>query len=134
PELMAETTRALQEVSRLHGFRIDDVHVPFAGEAVSRFGHPLPPATRSVCLDADAILVAASGGPALEDVEAELDLRAEVLRVRFEPDGDLFLLSPRSAEASQWTVERAFALARESRGRLASIDQDGAWRELVDGV
>ena len=98
PELMAETSRALQEVSRLHGFRIDDVHVPFAGEAVSRFGNPLPPATRSVCLDADAILVATPGTPALEDVEAELDLRAEVLRVRFAPAGDVFLLSPRSAE------------------------------------
>src|SRR4051794_25807682 len=134
PELMAETTRALQEVSRLHGFRIDDVHVPFAADAVSRFGHPLPAATRSVCLDADAILVASAGGTALEDVEAELDLRAEVLRVRFKPDGDVFLLSPRSADVSEWTVERAFALARASRGRLTSIDPDGAWHDLVEAL
>src|SRR5438477_8662260 len=104
PELMAETSRALREVSHLHGFGIDDVHVPFAGEAVSRFGNALPPATRAVCLDADAILVAMPDGAALEDVEAELDLRAEVLRVRFEPDGDLFLLSPRSEDMGEWAV------------------------------
>jgi 3-isopropylmalate dehydrogenase len=134
PELMAETSRALQEVSRLHGFRVEDTHVPFAGEAVSRFGHPLPAATRSVCLDADAILVASPGSPALEDVEAELDLRAEVLRVRFAPSGDVFLLSPRSDDLCEWTVERAFDIARASRARLASIDSDGRWRELVDGV
>jgi 3-isopropylmalate dehydrogenase len=131
---MAETTRALHQVSRLHGFVIEDVHVPFAGEAISRFGHPLPAATRAVCLEADAILVAASGGTALEDVEAELDLRAEVLRVRFEPAGDVFLLSPTSEDASEWTVERAFALARASRCQLASVDSDGAWRDLVDRV
>jgi isocitrate/isopropylmalate dehydrogenase len=134
PELMAETVRALHEVSRLHGFGVDDVHVPFAGEAVSRFGHALPAATRSVCLEADAILVATPGVPALEDVEAELDLRAEMLRVRFAPDGDLFLLSPRSNDLCEWTVEQAFALARASRARLASIDSDGAWRDLVDAV
>ena len=47
PELMAEACRALAEAGRLHGFRVDEVHVPFGGEAVSRYGHPLPPATRA---------------------------------------------------------------------------------------
>ena len=42
PELMAEASRALAEAGRLHGFFVDEVHAPFAGEAVSRHGHPLP--------------------------------------------------------------------------------------------
>ena len=42
PELMAEASRALAEAGRLHGFAVDEVHAPFAGEAVSRHGHPLP--------------------------------------------------------------------------------------------
>ena len=46
PEVMAEASRALAEVSALHGFRVDEVHPPFAGEAVTRAGHPLPPSTR----------------------------------------------------------------------------------------
>ena len=46
PELMAEATRALTRVSQLHSLALEDVHLPFAGEAVTRGGHPLPPATR----------------------------------------------------------------------------------------
>ena len=41
-ELMAEASRALAAVSRLHGFEVDLVHAPFAAEAVTRSGHPLP--------------------------------------------------------------------------------------------
>jgi len=41
PELMAEASRAVEAVSRLHGFAVDEVHVPFGGDAVRRFGHPL---------------------------------------------------------------------------------------------
>ena len=132
PELMAEACRALREVSRLHGFRVDDVHVPFGSEAVSRSGVPLPASTRSAYLEADAVLVAVDGDPALEDVESELDLRAEVTRVRFGTRGDVRLLHPLGADASEWTVERAFEIARSSRARLASVDEDGRWRELVD--
>ena len=39
PELMAEASRAVAEAGRLHGFRVNEVHAPFAGEAVSRCGH-----------------------------------------------------------------------------------------------
>ena len=46
PEVMAEASRALADVSSLHGFCVDEVHPPFAGEAMTRDGHPLPPATR----------------------------------------------------------------------------------------
>ena len=58
PEMTAEASRALAEVSRMHGFVIEEVHMPFGGDAVRRFGHPLPTATRAACLDADAVLVA----------------------------------------------------------------------------
>ena len=38
PELMAQATRALRKVARMHGFAIEDVHVPFGSEALTRFG------------------------------------------------------------------------------------------------
>ena len=132
PELMAEACRALAEVSRLHGFRVEDVHVPFGTEAVSRWGHPLPPATRAAYLGADAVLVALGEEPVLTDVEAELDLRAAVTRVRFGARGEVRLIHPLSQGTSEWTIEKAFEVARSSRARLASIDQDGRWRELVE--
>ena len=48
PELMAETSRVFAEVARLHAFHLDDVHLPFGGEALTRYGHPLPQSTREV--------------------------------------------------------------------------------------
>ena len=82
PELMAEASRAVEAVSRLHGFAVDEAHVPFGGDAVRRFGHPLPAATRAACREADAVLIAATREPALEGVKAELDLTWRVTRVR----------------------------------------------------
>jgi 3-isopropylmalate dehydrogenase len=134
PEVMAEASRSIAAVSRLHGFRVDEEHVPFGGEALSRCGHLLPVATRKAYLDADAVLVASAREPALEGVESELDLRAEVTRVRFAPRGELTLLSPLDAEASAWTVDRAFEVARSSRGRVAAVGSGAGWRALVDDV
>jgi 3-isopropylmalate dehydrogenase len=132
PELMAEACRALAEVSRLHGFRVEDVHVPFGSEAVSRGGNPLPASTRSAYLGADAVLVAVDREPVLIEVESELDLRAAVTRVRFGARGDVRLVHPLTAGDSEWTVEKAFEIACSSRARLASVDEDGSWNELIE--
>ena len=42
PELMAAAARALDGVARLHSLDVADLHLPFAGEAVTRSGHALP--------------------------------------------------------------------------------------------
>lgn len=39
-------SRALAQVSRQHGFRVEEVLPPYDGKAVMRAGHPLPHATR----------------------------------------------------------------------------------------
>jgi 3-isopropylmalate dehydrogenase len=133
PELMAEASRTLHRVSRLHGFHVDDVHVPFGTEALTRAGHPLPVSTRAAYLEADAVLVAAAGEPALEGVESELDLRAQVTRLVF-AGGGFTLLTPLGEDLAGWTIERAFESARSSRARLASVDHDEAWQQQVDAV
>jgi 3-isopropylmalate dehydrogenase len=133
PELMAQASRTLDGVSRLHRFHVDDVHVPFGTEALTRAGHPLPAATRGAYLEADAVLVAAAGEPALETVESELDLRARITRLVF-AGGGFTLLAPLADDLGEWTVERAFDSACSSRARLASIDRDEGWRLLVDSV
>ena len=131
PELMAEASRAVAEAGRLHGFRVDEVHAPFAGEAVSRHGHPLPPETRAVCRDADAVLVALTREPALEGVKAELDLVWRVQRVRL-PEGDLAVVSPLADDAEELAVARAFELARSRRARLSAVGEGRAWEALVE--
>lgn len=133
PELMAETSRALAEVSRLHNFVLDELHVPFGSQALSASGHPLPPATRAACRSADAVLAAGGKEPALQGVRAELELSATVTRIRSQ-HGDLAIVSPLDERCSRWTVERAFALARERRAHVTSIGSGHAWRLLVEEV
>jgi 3-isopropylmalate dehydrogenase len=130
PELMAEASRALAEAGRLHGFGVDELHAPFAGEAVARHGHPLPPSTRAACRRADAVLVALTREPALEGVKAELDLTWRVQRVRL-ADGDIAIVSPLDDELELFVVRRAFELARSRRARVTAVGDSPAWNALV---
>lgn len=132
PELTAAASRALGHVARQHGFRVDEVHPPFDGEAVTRSGHPLPAQTRRATLAADAVLVAGASAPALEGVKAELDLAAAVTRSVDERGRALTVVTPLHAGAPDWALERAFATARARRGRLAAVGVDGAWRRRVE--
>ena len=131
PELMAEASRALAEAGRLHEFRVDEVHAPFAGEAVTRHGHPLPPSTRAACRRADAVLVALTKEPALEGVKAALDLTWRIQRVRT-PQGDVAIASPLDDQLEPFVVRRAFDLARTRRARLAAVGDGLAWSTFVN--
>ena len=133
PEVTAAASRALAQVSRQHGFRVDEVHPPFDGEAVMSSGHPLPSATRSAALAADAVLVAGATAPALAGVRAELDLGARVTRT-LDGTGEATTFAPLHLAAESWTIERAFRTARARTGRLVSVGVNGTWRARVDAV
>ncbi len=130
PELMAEASRALAEAGRLHGFRVDEVHASFAGEAVTRHGHPLPAETRAACRRADAVLVALTREPALEGVKAELDLTWRVQRVRL-TDGDVAIVSPLDDQIEPLVIRRAFDMARSRRARVTAVGEGMAWNTFV---
>lgn len=125
PEVMAQACRVADAASRLHGFAVDDVHVPFGAEAFMRFGHPFPPSSRRATLEADAIVVPSEHHDLLDTLE--LDLGASVSRVRFD-GAELSVLAPLRDDAWAWTLERAFALARESRARVTLVGVDDRWR------
>lgn len=131
PEVMAEASKALARVSQLHGFEVDEQHVPFGGDAVRRFGHPLPPSTRAACRTADAVLVATTTEPALEGVKAELDLTWRMTRVRVNGNR-LTIVSPLVEGAEALAVERAFSLACNRRAQLTSVGTSESWRATVD--
>lgn len=134
PEVMMEASRALAQVSRLHGFRIEETHPPFGAEAMTQFGHALPGATRRATLSAQAILVADAEEPALAGVESELDLHTQIDRVVFAPRGEITVLSPLDDAAGEWTVERAFDLARSSRGRVCLVGRDDRLNDVFRDV
>lgn len=131
PELMAEASRALAEAGRLHGFTVDEVHAPFAGEAVSRHGHPLPASTRTACRNSDAVLVALTKEPALEGVKAELDLTWRVQRVRL-PNGDVAIVSALDDQLEPFVIRHAFDLARLRRARVTAVGEGPTWSTFVD--
>jgi len=131
PELMAEAVFALDRVARLHNLHVEETHATFGGGAFARAGQAVPPSTRAAILDADAVLVAGADEPALAEVTSELDLRAQVTRVRFGRSDDLVFVFPLDDSSVEWTVERAFEIAETRRLRLASVG-DAAWTEVVD--
>ena len=132
PELMAEATRVLSRVSQLHSLALEDVHLPFAGEALTRAGHPLPSETRVGYRNSDAVLVAAPHEPALEGVKADLELAVRLSRVHVRPAGDVLVIGALGPWANELAVERAFSSAASRHGRVTSVGSSPAWRGLVD--
>jgi isocitrate/isopropylmalate dehydrogenase len=124
PEVMAEASRALAAVSRVHGFLVNESYVPYGADALTRFGRPFPLSSRRALLESDAVLVASRSDAALE---ADLDVRASIVRVRFDEQAELSVLAPLSDDAWEWTLDRAFSLACESRARIALVGVDDRW-------
>jgi isocitrate/isopropylmalate dehydrogenase len=131
PEVMAEASRALADVSQLHGFSIEEQHVAFGGDAVRRFGHALPASTRGACRRADAVLVATTTEPAVEGIKAELDLTWRMTRVRLSGTR-VTVVSPLADDARELAVQRAFDLACNRQARMTSVGASSGWRMLVD--
>jgi isocitrate/isopropylmalate dehydrogenase len=124
PEVMAEASRALAAVSRVHGFFVNESYVPYGADALTRFGRPFPLSSRRALLESDAVLVASRSDAALE---ADLDVQASIVRVRFDDQAELSVLAPLADDAWEWTLERAFSLASESRARIALVGLDDRW-------
>jgi 3-isopropylmalate dehydrogenase len=132
PELMAEASRALSRLSELHSLAIEELHLPFGGEAMTRFGHPLPQSTRSAYHRADAIFVASPHEPAVAAVKADLDLVWRVSRVHLLEAGDVLVFGAVDSAPPESAVERAFFSAAAKRGRLTAVGSSPAWRRVID--
>lgn len=132
PELMAAVSRALDRVAKLHALELDGVHLPFAGEAVTRSGHPLPQTTRSGYREADAILVASPDAPALEGVKADLQLAWRVARIQVGDGRDVVVVGPVGSWADAIAVRNGFRSAARRRGRVLAVGESRDWRSVVE--
>lgn len=131
PELMAAATRALDGVAKLHRLELDDRHLSFAGEAVTRSGHPLPAATRAAYRNVDAILVAAPDAAALAGVKADLELVWRAARIELDGGRDLLVTGPVDAWAAETALARAFRCAASRRGRVSCVGTSPPWLDLA---
>jgi 3-isopropylmalate dehydrogenase len=84
PEVMAEGVRCLEAVSQRFGHEIALTPLPFGGAAIDSARDPLPPETLRGCLDADAVLLGAIGGPRWSAPGAQLRPETGLLRLRRE--------------------------------------------------
>ena len=84
PEVVREGVRVLQAVAKRHGheFVLDERR--FGGVAIDADGDPLPEGTLASCLDSDAVLLGAIGGPKWSAPDAKLRPEAGLLRLRKE--------------------------------------------------
>lgn len=133
PEVMAQASRAMTAAARMHGFSLDEEHVPFGADATMRVGHPFPLASRNAALAADAILAATIDRKLLESLEAELDLRAAVMRVRLR-NSTVTLVSPLRHDAWEWTLDRAFRAAESSRGSVTLVGSEDGWSDHAEAA
>ena len=82
PEVTAEAVRVLQSVADVCGYHFEFNERPIGGSAVVAAGNPLPEETLNACLDSDAVLLGAVGGPAFDRLEPALRPEAGLLRLR----------------------------------------------------
>ena len=125
PELMAQASRGVEAVSALHGFTVDQEHVPYGAEAMMRLGHPYPASSRRAVHSANAVLVAPGNGEPLDAVEAELDLCASVDRIRF-GSRELTVVAPLDPDGWGFALRGAFEPAAASRARVTVVGLEGA--------
>ena len=83
PEVMAEAGRVIEAACDLFGIRIRQVHLPFGGDAIDKYGDPFPGHVRAAVKASDAVLLGAVGGPrwdgaARRPEEGLLGLRKEL--------------------------------------------------------
>jgi len=84
PEVTAQAERVLRQVAEERSLRLEIAHAAVGGEAIDRFGDPLPGATLGLCKEADAVLLGAVGGPRWSDPGATMRPEDGLLRLRAE--------------------------------------------------
>ena len=82
PEVMAQGTRCLRAIAEAHGHQFELTELPFGGAAIDLCGNPLPESTLKACLEADAVLLGAIGGPKWSAPEARVRPEQGLLGLR----------------------------------------------------
>jgi 3-isopropylmalate dehydrogenase len=82
PEVIVEALRVLQAVERRFEHHFNLTEAPFGGAAIDLHGDPLPAQTLQICLQADAVLLGAIGGPKWSAPQAKVRPESGLLGLR----------------------------------------------------
>jgi 3-isopropylmalate dehydrogenase len=82
PEVIEQGLRCLRAVADAYGHELALTELPFGGAAIDLCGNPLPESTLKACLEADAFLLGAIGGPKWSDPGAKVRPEQGLLGLR----------------------------------------------------
>ncbi len=82
PEVTRQAVRVLKTVADEGGYTFEFIEQPIGGGAAVEYGNPLPQKTLDSCLESDAVLLGAVGGPAFDTLPSHLRPEAGLLRIR----------------------------------------------------
>jgi 3-isopropylmalate dehydrogenase len=82
PEILQEAKKVIDTVSRLSGVKIEYEEYPIGGNAYDQYGTPLPSHTLQAAQQADAVLLAAVGGPKWDTLPGHLRPEKGLLELR----------------------------------------------------
>lgn len=82
PEIVAQAKRVLDRVADLFGHEFTYTEVAMGGNAVDKYGDPLPREMLDKCLASDSVLLGAVGGPRWNGVPGSMRPEKGLLRLR----------------------------------------------------
>jgi 3-isopropylmalate dehydrogenase len=82
PDVVAEGVNVLNAVAQKFGHTFTYTTVIAGGAAIDKWGHPLPEDQLAICLNSDATLLGAVGGPRWDDVAPEIRPEKALLGLR----------------------------------------------------
>lgn len=82
PEIVTQAVRVLDKIAAKHGHTFTYTRAYMGGEAIDKFGDPLPAAELEKCKAADSVLLGAIGGPKWEGLPGEQRPEKGLLRLR----------------------------------------------------
>ena len=82
PEIMAQAVAVLDKIAEKFGHTFNYSDAPMGGEAIDRFGEPLPQSSLDACLASDSVLLSAVGGPKWDNVPKEKRPERGLLNLR----------------------------------------------------
>lgn len=84
PEIVDSSLRVLEQVAKKHGHHFEYVDVQAGGCSIDACGIPLTDEALQACLDADAVLLGAVGGPKWDTLPGEIRPERALLAIRKE--------------------------------------------------
>ncbi|HJK06419.1 MAG TPA: 3-isopropylmalate dehydrogenase [Methanocorpusculum sp.] len=82
PEVVAEAVKVLKAVGLRFGHSFDLRYADFGGAAIDSSGSPFPPETERVCMESDAVLFGAVGGPKWDSLDPAIRPEKGLLALR----------------------------------------------------